>query len=114
MISFRILNTSSTIARWFPPIRRCVRRRSNHYSRKKASLTPPDSTLSSILTKTRLGRNGARFAARSWVDPAYKERLVTRKDLTDIAALTARKVAWADAYRHTPHGQLVVLRKTDS
>lgn len=52
--------------------------------------------------------------ARSWVDPAYKERLVTRKGLTDTAALTARKEAWADAYRQAPHGQPVILRKTDS
>jgi hypothetical protein len=42
------------------------------------------------------------------------ERLVTRKGLTDTAALTARKEAWADAYRQTPHGQPVVLRKTGS
>lgn len=45
---------------------------------------------------------------------AALERLVTRKGLTDTAALTARKEAWADAYRHTPHGQPVVLRKTDA
>jgi nitrile hydratase accessory protein len=42
------------------------------------------------------------------------ERLVTSKGLTDTAALTSRKEAWADAYRHTPHGQPVVLRKTES
>jgi nitrile hydratase accessory protein len=40
------------------------------------------------------------------------ERLVMRKGLTDSAALATRKVAWADAYRHTPHGQPVVLRKS--
>ena len=45
---------------------------------------------------------------------AALERLVTRKGLTDTAALTARKEAWADAYHHTPHGQPVILRKTDS
>ena len=45
---------------------------------------------------------------------AALERLVTRKGLTDRAALTARKEEWADAYRHTPHGQPVILRKTDS
>jgi nitrile hydratase accessory protein len=33
------------------------------------------------------------------------ERLVVRKGLTDVAALSDRKEAWADAYRHTPHGQ---------
>ena len=43
---------------------------------------------------------------------AALERLVTRKGLTDTAALAARKEAWADAYRHTPHGQPVVLKKT--
>lgn len=41
---------------------------------------------------------------------AALERLVTRKGLTDTAALLARKEAWADAYRRTPHGQPVVLR----
>ena len=44
---------------------------------------------------------------------AALERLVTSKGLTDTATLSARKQAWADAYRHTPHGQPVVLRKTD-
>ena len=45
---------------------------------------------------------------------AALERLVTRKGLTDTAALSARKEAWADAYRDTPHGRPVVLRKTES
>jgi nitrile hydratase accessory protein len=45
---------------------------------------------------------------------AALERLVTSKGLTDTAALAARKDAWAEAYRHTPHGQPVVLRKTES
>jgi nitrile hydratase accessory protein len=38
------------------------------------------------------------------------ERLVTGKHLADAAALLERKEAWADAYRHTPHGQPVVLK----
>jgi nitrile hydratase accessory protein len=46
-----------------------------------------------------------------WV--AALERLVTARGLTDPPALRDRKEAWADAYRHTPHGQPVVLRKTD-
>ncbi len=37
------------------------------------------------------------------------ERLVTAKGLTDRHALDERKEAWADAYRHTPHGQPVEL-----
>ncbi len=40
---------------------------------------------------------------------AALERLVTAKGLTDSAALVARKHAWADAYRHTPHGKPVEL-----
>jgi nitrile hydratase accessory protein len=40
---------------------------------------------------------------------AALERLVTAKGLTDRAALEARKEAWADAYRHTPHGKPVEL-----
>jgi len=40
---------------------------------------------------------------------AALERLVTEKGLTDRAALANRKEAWADAYRHTPHGKPVEL-----
>jgi nitrile hydratase accessory protein len=42
---------------------------------------------------------------------ATLERLVTRKGLTNTAALSERKDAWADAYRHTPHGKPVELKK---
>ena len=42
---------------------------------------------------------------------ATLERLVTSKGLMEPEALLARKEAWADAYRHTPHGKPVVLRK---
>jgi nitrile hydratase accessory protein len=41
---------------------------------------------------------------------ATLERLLTTKGLTDAASLLARKEAWADAYRHTPHGKPVELR----
>jgi nitrile hydratase accessory protein len=37
------------------------------------------------------------------------ERLATSKGLSDSAALLARKEAWAEAYRHTPHGKPVEL-----
>jgi nitrile hydratase accessory protein len=40
------------------------------------------------------------------------ERLVTSKGLTDRTALETRKEAWADAYRHTPHGTPVELRRS--
>jgi len=40
---------------------------------------------------------------------AALERLVVMKGLSDSAALLARKEAWADAYRHTPHGKPVEL-----
>jgi nitrile hydratase accessory protein len=40
---------------------------------------------------------------------ATLERLVTAKGLTDPAAMLARKEAWAEAYRHTPHGKPVEL-----
>lgn len=45
---------------------------------------------------------------------AALERLVTAKGLTDTSALTERKEAWADAYRHTPHGKPVELRQKSS
>jgi nitrile hydratase accessory protein len=41
---------------------------------------------------------------------AALEQLVAEKQLTDRTALRARKAAWADAYRRTPHGQSVELR----
>ena len=44
-----------------------------------------------------------------WV--AALERLVAAKGLTDPAALLERKEAWADAYRHTPHGKPIELRR---
>ena len=45
---------------------------------------------------------------------AALERLVTAKGLTDPAALQHRKHAWADAYRHTPHGKPVELAAAQS
>lgn len=41
---------------------------------------------------------------------AALEQLVISKGLVDLATLFERKEAWADAYRHTPHGQPVQLR----
>jgi nitrile hydratase accessory protein len=40
---------------------------------------------------------------------ATLERIITTKGLTDPSSLLARKEAWADAYRHTPHGKPVEL-----
>jgi nitrile hydratase accessory protein len=40
---------------------------------------------------------------------AALERLVTAKGLCDWTAMASRKEAWADAYRHTPHGKPVLL-----
>ena len=40
---------------------------------------------------------------------AALEHLVTAKRLTNPEAMLARKEAWADAYRHTPHGKPVEL-----
>jgi len=37
------------------------------------------------------------------------ERLVVAKGLSDTATLTARKEAWGEAYRRTPHGKPVEL-----
>ena len=38
------------------------------------------------------------------------EHLVSAKGLSDPGAMLARKEAWAEAYRHTPHGKPVELR----
>ena len=40
------------------------------------------------------------------------ERLVLAKGLTDQQALVARKEAWTEAYRHTPHGAAVELAQS--
>ncbi len=40
---------------------------------------------------------------------AALERLVVAKQLSDPATLLARKEAWAEAFRHTPHGMPVEL-----
>jgi nitrile hydratase accessory protein len=42
---------------------------------------------------------------------AALERLVTAKALSDPDELVARKEAWAQAYRHTPHGKPVELMR---
>jgi len=41
------------------------------------------------------------------------ERLVTAKQLSDPTAMLARKEAWAEAYRRTPHGKPVELARPD-
>jgi nitrile hydratase accessory protein len=45
---------------------------------------------------------------------AALERLVVAKGLADVAALLARKEAWAEAYRRTPHGLPVELETESS
>ena len=45
---------------------------------------------------------------------AALERLVAAKGLSDPAAMLARKEAWADAYRRTPHGKPVELPSTSA
>ena len=49
---------------------------------------------------------------RHWL--ATLERLVAAKGLTDPAAMLARKEAWAEAYRRTPHGKPVELARAIS
>jgi nitrile hydratase accessory protein len=50
--------------------------------------------------------DGTRYYER-WL--AALERLVRAHGLAEQAALTARKDAWAEAYRRTPHGKPVEL-----
>ena len=50
--------------------------------------------------------DGARYYEH-WV--AALERLAAAKGLSAPAELAERKAAWAQAYRHTPHGQPVQL-----
>jgi nitrile hydratase accessory protein len=53
----------------------------------------------------RLADGEAYYAA--WL--AALESLLTAKGVTDAGALCDLKAAWADAYRHTPHGKPVEL-----
>ena len=50
--------------------------------------------------------DGSRYY-HHWV--AALERLVVELGLSAATVLAERKEAWADAYRHTPHGQPVEL-----
>ena len=52
--------------------------------------------------------DGSRYY-QHWL--AALERLVAAKGLTTREALEHRKEAWADAYRHTPHGKPVMLNR---
>jgi nitrile hydratase accessory protein len=42
---------------------------------------------------------------------AALERIVTAKGLSDPGEMLLRKNAWADAYRRTPHGKPVALKR---
>ena len=50
--------------------------------------------------------DGSRYY-QHWL--AALERLVTAKALSNPSELLARKEAWAEAYRQTPHGKPVML-----
>lgn len=50
--------------------------------------------------------DGARYY-HHWVSAL--ERISAERNLADFSALKARKAAWVDAYRRTPHGQPVEL-----
>jgi len=51
--------------------------------------------------------DGSRYYLH-WV--AALERLITARGLVTASDLLERREAWADAYRHTPHGKPVELR----
>jgi nitrile hydratase accessory protein len=51
--------------------------------------------------------DGSRYY-QHWL--ATLERLATSRNLTNHEELVERKEAWADAYRHTPHGKPVELK----
>lgn len=53
--------------------------------------------------------DGSRYY-HHWV--AALERLVVERNLSDVPALTERRDAWAEAYRNTPHGHPVELRRS--
>lgn len=53
--------------------------------------------------------DGSRYY-HHWV--AALERLVVERDLSNLSTLAERRDAWADAYRNTPHGHPVELRRS--
>ena len=53
--------------------------------------------------------DGSRYY-HHWV--AALERLVVERNLSDLPTLSERREAWAEAYRNTPHGHPVELRRT--
>jgi nitrile hydratase accessory protein len=50
--------------------------------------------------------DGSRYY-QHWV--AALEKLIAARGLTSPAEMSGRKAAWAEAYRHTPHGSPVEL-----
>jgi hypothetical protein len=52
--------------------------------------------------------DGSRYYIH-WLAALELERLITEKGLTSREAMQERKEAWAEAYRHTPHGKPVEL-----
>ena len=52
------------------------------------------------------------FTWKEWAG-ALAGELTAEKGLSDAPVLEERKAAWADAYRHTPHGKPVVLGRPD-
>lgn len=54
--------------------------------------------------------DGSRYY-QHWL--AALERLVVEKNLFNRPTLLERKTAWIEAYRHTPHGKPVELRRPE-
>jgi nitrile hydratase accessory protein len=63
-------------------------------------------TLAAVLAEAGPADDGSRYYEH-WL--AALERLVSAKRLAEPDELAARKLAWADAYRRTPHGRPVQL-----
>lgn len=78
-----------------------------HYTWKEWAAALADQ----LQTAARRGEpdDGSRYYEH-WL--AALETLVTAKGLAEADALRARKEAWADAYRNTPHGQPVELLRS--
>ena len=68
-------------------------------------------TLAEVIAESKAngGTNDGSDYYQNWV--AALERLIIDKDITDFSNLKSIKVAWEDAYKATPHGKPVHLRK---
>ncbi len=109
---FRLAALAFLITAWLPPTITSVAAappeeasKDDNASLRELSLKIIDGALSDMREQM---RGAAVTALKEMGGPESLPLL--EKGLADQSALLARKEAWADAYRHTPHGKPVELK----